>query len=177
MRHRLWKDEVGHHSLGLRNCERGSVYIEMIFFIPMAALLWILLNFAYDAKKTAVHTQRDARECAWQYAMGGCEGNLPAKCSGGGVSLMYDADILASAGSSFATVAKSSPWAAPYLTSTSGRYFTVKAEEDVSRPSVLGGSTTAEGRFAIMCADDPPVQWTTPTFFKLFCEKHSKWCP
>ncbi len=168
---------MGHRPLErsrLRN-QRGSVYVEMIFFIPMAALIWIMLNFVYDAKKTAVHTQRDARECAWEFAMDGCLGAMSAKCSGSGMMPVVDAELRSRA--PFDKVAKAVPWAAPYFISMAGYWFTVKAEKSVPRPAILGGSTTAKGRFAMMCAEDPPYQWHTPEFFHLFCKKHSKWCP
>jgi len=160
-----------------RSNERGSVYVEMIFFIPMAALIWVMLNFVYDAKKSAVHTQRNARECAWEFAMDGCLGSIPAKCSGSGMIPVVDAELRARGGGSFETVAKAVPWAAPYFVSMAGLWFDVKSEKNIPRPGILGGSTTSEGHFAMLCAEDPPYQWHTPEFFTLFCKKHGDWCP
>ena len=170
---------MGHRSLrrSLVRDERGSLYVEMIFFIPMALLIWVLLNFVYDAKKTAVHTQRDARQCAWEYALSGCKGALPAACEGGAASMVTDAPLRAAASGSFEKLASAAPFAAASFQNLHGRWFRVTAEREVTRPTILGGTTTAEGRFAVMCADDPPIRWSTTAFFKAFCEKHSKWCP
>ena len=158
---------------------RGSVFIEFLFFVPVAVLVWTLMTFIYDAKRTAVVTQKAARECAWEYALHGCSGGLPPECRGASPRLVPDVLLRAAARRSFMKIAQKVPLTAANFSNLHGRSFSLQTEKEVQRPVVLGGSTTAEGRFATMCADDPLVKWQTPVVFTMVCKDHghSPWCP
>ena len=160
--------------------EEGSIFIEMIFFLPVVILIWTLLVFIYDAKSTAVDTQTKARECAWQYAMSAC-GTMPAECSGGGASKVSDGELQGMSGGAFATLQANVPGTIVNFSGQQGlhgRSFSTRTERSVDRPSILGGSTTATGRHGTFCADDPVKKWTLPEIWMLICRQHGKssWC-
>ncbi|MCP4444748.1 MAG: hypothetical protein GY811_05290 [Myxococcales bacterium] len=165
----------GRRAVGGR--QRGSVFVEFLFFLPVVILIWTLLTFIYQAKGAAVATQRDARECAWTHALRGCSGGLPARCQGGSARSANDVLMRASA-NELRTVASEAPQTIPNLANLHGRYFAVESDEAVQRPAVLGGTTVAKGRFATMCADDPPIKWNVFLIFAGICRQHgeSSWC-
>ena len=156
--------------------QRGSVYVEMLFILPLMITIWLLMTFIYDAKKSAVGTQHVARECAWQFALSGCLASLPPECQVEGIRPQHGssrADLPAQ------RLAEFLPPLAAELENLYGRTFEMTTEETTVRPSVLGGSTTATGRFAVMCADDPEQAWTTAEVLDAMCERHgvAAWCP
>jgi hypothetical protein len=158
--------------------ERGSVFVEMVFFLPIIILIWTLLGFVYQAKHTAVDVQNTGRECAWKYALSGCKGSLPAKCQGGSPGRLNDTMIRARASGSFETLQSRIPVLAPNYVNVHGKGTTLKAEREVTRPSILGGSTLAVGKFGTMCGEEPPHKWTTPEVFLVICRQYgvSSWC-
>jgi hypothetical protein len=152
------------------------VFIEMLFFVPVVVLIWILLSFVHQAKRTAVVTQRDARECMWEYATNGCRGGLSSACQSAGAGIVPDFALRAT--SDFESVAGDVPITAPNVVMLHGRYAGVSTERDVRRPSVLGGNTTATGRMSVMCGEDPIVKWVTEPIYQVICNQHGKaeWC-
>ncbi len=158
--------------------EKGSVFIEMLFFMPVIILIWTLLGFVYQAKHTAVDVQNSSRECAWQYALSGCKGSLPAKCQGGSPGRVDDTMLRGRASGAFETLMTSVPATAPNYANVHGRRTLLKSEREVTRPPVLGGSTLAVGKHGTMCGDEPPRKWTTPEVFMVICRQYgvSSWC-
>lgn len=155
-----------------RRGERGSIYIELIFLMPVIILIWTLLAFIFEAKTVAVNMQQEARECGWSYAMNQCNGGISGACQGGGTSDLDDGEIRALAVGAFSVLSGSVPGTSQNYGAVHGRAFDVTAEQVVNRPAVLGGSTTARGRFATACADDPPKKWTTDDIFSIVCVVH-----
>ena len=158
--------------------EEGSIFIEMIFFIPVIVLIWTLFSFIHDAKRTAVETQRTARECMWEYATNGCKSGISDACRGAGGGVIPDAMLRAEGGGDFESIVSDVAITAPNLALLHGRYAGVSAEENVNRPAVLGGSTTATGRMAVMCGEEPVVKWITEPIYQFICNQHgnSSWC-
>lgn len=152
--------------------------MEMVFFLPVIILIWTLLGFVYRAKHAAVDVQNSGRECAWQYALAGCSGSLPAKCQGGSPGPVNDAMMRGKASGSFETLQSHIPALTPNYMNVHGNGSTLKAERAVTRPPVLGGSTLAVGNFGTMCGEEPPVKWTTPEVFLVICKQYgvSSWC-
>ena len=178
------QNEVGHNSLvriqqeNIISDERGSVFIEFLFFLPIIVLIWTLLGFVYQAKHTAVDVQNTGRECAWKFALSGCKGSLPAKCQGGSPGRIDDTIVRATGSGSFESLPSRVPAIAPNYSSLIGKGTTLKAEREVTRPPILGGSTMAVGKFGTMCGEEPPIKWTTPAVFLLICRQYgvSSWC-
>jgi len=157
--------------------QSGSIFVELVFFLPVIILIWTLLNFIYDAKRAAVVTQTEVRECAWAYATGGCT-SLSGQCQGGAPGKVDDQRLRSAAGNSFNTLQQGLNGSQPNYSSLHGRMFLVTTQQNVKRPSILGGSTTAKGRHATMCADDPVRKWTKDEVYKELCRAHGKssWC-
>ena len=168
---------MGHSSLdrGLALDERGGVLIEFLFILPMIFLLMTLGTYAARSKHTAVKTQSLARQCAWAHAMSGCEGDLPQECRAGG-GVIVDALLRANAMGSFEQVVQDFFPSAVNLISLHGRTTSIRVEQEIKRPTVLGGTTTAEGRFTVACGDDPPHAWKTEEVFAAMCLLHGTWC-
>ncbi len=158
--------------------QRGSVFIEMLFLMPIIILIWTLLGFVYTAKHTAVDVQNTGRECAWKYALSGCKASLPAKCQGGSPGRIDDMYLRTKASGDFETLGTSIRATAVNSSSLHGKGTTLSAEKEVTRPPVLGGSTMAVGKHGTMCAEDPPIKWRTPAVFFAICRQYgvSSWC-
>ncbi len=161
----------------LRN-EEGSIFIEMIFFLPIIILIWTLLGFIYQAKHAAVDVQNTGRECAWQYALNGCTSALPAKCQGGSPGIVDDSMARSETGDAFGTLRTGFSAASQNYANAHGKGMSLSAERDVTRPGIMGGTTTAIGKLGTMCGEDPPRKWTQDQTFLALCKQHgvSSWC-
>ena len=156
--------------------QRGSVYVEMLFILLLMITIWLLMAFIHDSKKSAVVTQRAARECAWQYAMSGCQATPAPECELGSLQAQHGSSRADQPAQRLVALV---PRLAKNLENLYGRTFEMTADEITTRPSFLGGSTTARGRYAMMCAEDPEQAWTTGDVLDVICERHgvAEWCP
>ncbi len=165
------------HSKLLRD-EDGSIFIEMIFFIPIIVLIWTLLGFVYQAKHAAVDVQNTGRECAWHYALNECTSALPARCQGGAPGRLDDSMARSEMGGALDTLRGGFTNASQNYSNAHGRGMSLVVERDVTRPAIMGGATRAVGNLGTMCADDPPRKWTQGPAFLSICKQHgvSSWC-
>ena len=150
--------------------------VEMVFFMPIIIVIWILMNFIHQAKFRAEVTQAKARNCAWTYALGEC-GSMPPDCTGS-ASRMPDGELRGAA--NWSRLESGVPGTSVNYSTRGlhGRRFAVRSTQDVSRPDFLGGSTTARGDHGTMCGDDPLRQWNQFEVWESVCRANGKssWC-
>ena len=146
--------------------QRGSIFVEALIFIPLLALLWVILNYEYGINKTGMTTQERARTCAWQYATRGCNGGPPPGCSIDDLGRVEDLELRALSTGAYETLTALLPFLATTLTTLHGDEIRATDTERVDRPKPLGGTRTTTGSQAMMC-NTPTGEWEVPVVFVL----------
>ena len=145
---------------------RGSIFIEAVIFIPLLALIWVLVNYEYRINKTGMATQEAARTCAWQYATRGCTGGPPPGCDIADTGRLDDSAIRALAFGAFETISAYLPFLVSSLESLHGDEIRATHEAAVDRPKVLGGTRHTRGSHAMLC-NTRTRAWELPAVFVL----------
>jgi len=145
---------------------RGSIFIEGLIFIPLLALIWVLMNYEYKINKTGMATQEAARTCSWEYATSGCKGSPPPGCDISGAGRLEDLELRGLAVGAFETLMAYLPFLSSTLQSLHGDEIRATATATVARPKVLGGTRHTRGLHAMMC-NTPTGEWETPVVFVL----------
>jgi len=145
--------------------------------MPVVILIWTLLTFTFHSKSAANLTQNKVRECAWKYALNGCKRSIPSWCTSHGEDRINDVPLRLLTSASFARIAMDVPVTIPAFLSLHGDVFSVSTKKEVERPAILGGKTTARGRFATACGKEAipiPMEFV----FQNVCRKFgvSSWC-
>jgi hypothetical protein len=64
----------------LRDRRGAAIFVEFLIIIPLLTLLWMTTNHMHRLGLGRVQVQRQARQCTWAHATGGCQGQVPAAC-------------------------------------------------------------------------------------------------
>jgi hypothetical protein len=65
----------------LRDVRGAAMYIEFLLVVPLLAILWMANHHMHMLGASHTQVQRQARQCAWVQATGGCQGAAPAGCT------------------------------------------------------------------------------------------------
>jgi hypothetical protein len=144
------------HRTGLLRDVRGAaIYVELLLVVPLIALLWMCALYVHRLGESNVRVQRQARQCAWAHAAGGCRGEVPAGCELEGPARLDGPELDRVAGSGLASVVSPIQSLAAQLRAPAGNEVIARGTAEVSRPPLIGGPARATGAVRMMCNDRP----------------------
>jgi hypothetical protein len=139
----------------VRDVRGAAIYVEFLVIAPVIVVLWIFANYAHRLGESEVKVQRQARECAWAQATGGCRGAAPAGCQLEGPAAMNAAELESVAGTGLAGVVRPIQGLGSLFRRPAGEEVVARTSADVARPAILGGPASTAGMSRLLCNDRP----------------------
>jgi hypothetical protein len=141
----------------LRDTRGATLYVEFLLIVPLLALLWMVAETMHRLGDTQIGVQRQARQCAWVHAAGGCRGKVPEHCKLDGPARLDAPELARVAGSGLESAMRPVPGMSELFRRQSGDHVVARTAATVPLTGPLGGDTRRHGEQRMMCNDRPPA--------------------
>jgi hypothetical protein len=139
----------------LRDVRGAAIYIELLVMVPLIALLWMSARYVHRLGDSGIDVQRQARECAWAFAAGGCQGGVGPGCEMAGPARLDNPELERLTGSGFENIVRPIQDLAKVARLDPTDEVVMRTSGQVQRVPILGGTAETTGMHRILCNDRP----------------------
>lgn len=137
----------------LRDVRGAAIYVEFLLVVPLLAILWMAANHMHLLGSSHTKVQRQARQCAWVHAAGGCQGKVPEACRMQGPTRLDSPELDAMTGSGLESAMRPVRGLSELFRRQTGDQIAARPTATVTSP--LRSELELNGFHSMMCNERP----------------------
>jgi hypothetical protein len=161
----------------LGDCRGAAVTVEFLVIVPLLTVIMVSGYYLFDVGRVAQHVQKEARSCAWPYAIKRCKGAPTTGCK---LKQLGEIDDNSWVGfqAPRAAISAALPFLAKTLDLGLGTHFEARVSAStISADYISGKSVTYSGLVANACSS-PYDEWRFSVVRQTACAQFlGPWCP